>query len=172
MKKHVPNIVTSLNAACGCIGIGLAFKGELVFASYMVGLAAILDFMDGMLARLLNAKSKFGKELDSLADLISFGVLPGFIMFSLLDMCFNESGGWVSYIPFIAFLIPVFSALRLAKFNTDHRQSDYFIGIPTPANAIFISSIPLILNYQPEQILVISNLIGNPGFLIGLALIL
>ncbi len=172
MKKHIPNFVTSLNAVCGCIGIGMAFKGDLVFASYMIILAAVLDFIDGMLARLLNVKSKIGKELDSLADVISFGVLPGFIMFSLLDMCFNESEGWITYIPFIAFLIPVFSALRLAKFNTDSRQSDHFIGVPTPANAIFISSIPLILYYQPEQIPVISNIFGNPGFLIGLVLIL
>jgi len=172
MKKHIPNIITLLNLLSGCIGIGLLFRGDLPDAAWFVGIAAIFDFFDGMTARLLNIKSKFGKELDSLADVVSFGVLPGLILYCLLNIAFEETEGFGVYIPFIAFLIPVFSALRLAKFNTDTRQTDSFIGLPTPVNAIFIASIPLILFYQPDQIPVISNVLGNPGFLIGLVFLL
>jgi CDP-diacylglycerol---serine O-phosphatidyltransferase len=166
MKKHIANFVTSLNILSGCIGIGMVFKGEIDIAAYMIGVAAVFDFMDGMVARLLNVKSGFGKELDSLADVVSFGVLPGIIMYSMLDIAFRENEGISQYIPFVAFIIPVFSALRLAKFNIDSHQSDSFIGMPTPANAIFFASIPLILLHQPEQIPFINNILGNPGILI------
>jgi len=168
MKKHIPNFITSLNLLCGCIGIGLAFKGDLEIAAYMVGFAAIFDFLDGLVARMLNVKSDFGKELDSLADLVSFGVLPGLILFCLLSMAYSETEVFFSYIPFIAFLIPVFSALRLAKFNIDTRQTNSFIGLPTPANAIFIGSIPLIIAGGGEQISFIYDFFSNPGFLVVL----
>jgi CDP-diacylglycerol--serine O-phosphatidyltransferase len=172
MKKHIPNIITSLNLLSGCIGIGLLFRGDLPDAAWFVGIAAIFDFFDGMTAHWLNVKSEFGKQLDSLADVVSFGVLPGFILYCLLNIAFEETEGFGGYISFIAFLIPVFSALRLAKFNIDTRQTDSFIGLPTPANAIFIASIPLILFYQPDRIPAISNMLGNPGFIIGLIFIL
>lgn len=172
MKKHIPNFITSLNIASGCAGIGMAFYGDLIFAAYMIGLASVFDFLDGAVARLLNAKTGFGKELDSLADVVSFGVLPGVIIFCLLNMVFRDEEGWIAFVPFVAFLIPVFSALRLAKFNIDTRQAEGFIGLPTPANAILIASIPLIIAYQPEQNTVPGNLLSNPVFLIMLVFIL
>jgi len=167
MKKHIPNFVTSLNLLSGCIGVGLVLRGgNLDIAAYMIGLAAVFDFLDGMVARLLNVKSEIGKQLDSLADVVSFGVLPGIIIFSMLDGVYNDAEGVVTYLPFIAFIIPVFSALRLAKFNIDTRQTESFIGLPTPANAIFWASVPLILLHQPEQIPVLTKLLSSPGLLI------
>jgi CDP-diacylglycerol--serine O-phosphatidyltransferase len=178
MKKHIPNFITSLNLVCGCIGLGFLFKSNLnystqiVYAAWCIVFAALFDFLDGMFARLLHVKSAIGKELDSLADMVSFGVLPGFIMYAMLDQCVGDAEGWKAFIPFIAFLIPVFSALRLAKFNIDTRQTDKFIGLPTPANAIFIASIPFILYYQPNKVPAITTVLANPGFLIVLTFIL
>jgi CDP-diacylglycerol---serine O-phosphatidyltransferase len=171
--KHIPNFITSLNILSGCVGIGFLFSGEILIAAYFIGIAAIFDFLDGFAAKLLKVKSEFGKELDSLADVVSFGVLPGLIMFSLLKMCFEDTGGWQHYLPFFAFLIPVFSALRLAKFNLDIRQTVNFIGLPTPANALFIASIPFIISSDSgEEGSFISNLFGNPGFLFILVFIM
>jgi CDP-diacylglycerol---serine O-phosphatidyltransferase len=144
MKKHIPNFITCLNLFSGCVGIVYAFKGELTIASYAILIAAVFDFFDGMIARLLKAYSDIGKELDSLADMVSFGVLPSVIVYHL----FLQSPQVGSVSPFLnmsAFLIAVFSALRLAKFNIDERQSDNFIGLPTPANAMLIASLPMIL---------------------------
>jgi len=144
MKKHIPNLITCLNLFAGCIGIVYAFKGELTIAAYAILIAAIFDFFDGMVARLLKAYSDIGKELDSLADMVSFGVLPSVIVYQL----FLQSPQVGSVSPFLnmsAFLIAVFSALRLAKFNIDERQSENFIGLPTPANAMLIASLPMIL---------------------------
>jgi CDP-diacylglycerol--serine O-phosphatidyltransferase len=132
LKKHIPNAITSLNLVCGCIGILLAFRGSVELAALMIVLAAIFDFMDGMAARLLHVHSEIGKELDSLADLVSFGVLPGALVFVKL-----EEVGTYSWFPFVGLLIPVLSALRLAKFNLDTRQSESFLGLPVPANALF-----------------------------------
>ena len=168
MKKHIPNFITSLNILSGSIGIGLIFKfpDHPEISAYMIGFAVIFDFLDGMSARLLNVKSEMGKELDSLADVVSFGVLPGLILFCLLNRVYSEADGLYTYIPFVAFLIPVFSALRLAKFNIDTRQTNSFIGLPTPANALFIGSIPIIIAGGGEQIPFIFNLFSNPGFLL------
>ncbi len=179
IKKHIPNFITLLNLVSGCFAIIFIFDGELVMASYLVFLAATLDFADGMAARLLKVKSEIGKELDSLADIISFGLVPGFIMMKLLQSS-NELTSVNtrpdSIIPYIALLIPVFSALRLAKFNTDSRQSHDFIGLSTPANAILIASLPLIieqkttlLGFDPGWF---SNLISNLYVLAGLTIIL
>lgn len=140
MKKHIPNIITSMNMFSGCIAIVLAFEGAFIWVVFWVIIAAVFDFFDGMAARLLNAPSKIGKELDSLADVVSFGVAPAIAVFILLrDYTFyNDSLTLIqSYIPYLAFIIPVFSALRLAKFNIDERQTTAFLGLPTPANAIF-----------------------------------
>lgn len=163
MKKHIPNFITSLNIISGCIGIGFVIKGDIVLASYMIGFAAIFDFLDGLIARLLKAQSELGKQLDSLCDIVSFGVLPGVILFSLLSPIYAETEGAVSYLPFLAFLIPLFSALRLAKFNIDDRQTDHFIGLPVPANALFFASIPLIITFQSESFL--GRILSNPVFL-------
>jgi CDP-diacylglycerol--serine O-phosphatidyltransferase len=143
VKQHIPNALTSLNLVCGCLSIIAALNGELTTASVYIGAAAVLDFFDGFVARALKAHSEIGKQLDSLADVVSFGVAPGMIFYVLSGQCFSASGFCVNmYLPF---LIPVFSALRLAKFNIDTRQSDSFIGVPTPANAMFIASIPFIM---------------------------
>jgi len=169
MKKHIPNTITSFNLVCGCIGIGMAVQGNLAASSYWMFLAAVFDFFDGFVARLLKVSSPFGKEMDSLADLVSFGVLPGLIVFIMLNGCVEESDGYAQYFPFVAFLIPVFSGLRLAKFNIDTRQSESFIGLPTPANALFFASFPLILTYQSDQFLFITNTISSPVVLMFLS---
>lgn len=140
MKKHIPNAVTCLNLFSGCLGIVFAFEGKLEWASYAILIAAIFDFLDGMLARLLNAYTDIGKDLDSLADVVSFGVLPSVIIYQL----FLESSSTIEWLKYSAFLIAVFSALRLAKFNNDTRQSENFIGLPTPANAMLIASLPFL----------------------------
>ncbi len=161
MKKHLPNAITCLNLLSGCLGIVFAFQGELVFASYAIFIAAIFDFLDGMLARLLNAYSEIGKELDSLADMVSFGVLPSVIIYQLFLQS-PQLGPVSIWLNFSAFLIAIFSALRLAKFNIDTRQSENFIGLPTPANAILIASFPMILE---QGNFFISPYILNPFFL-------
>ncbi|TND01791.1 MAG: phosphatidylserine synthase [Bacteroidetes bacterium] len=150
----IPNLFTLGNLFCGCLGIVFAFQGDLVWTAYLVGIAAVLDFLDGFVARLLKSHSPIGKELDSLADMVTFGVLPGIVAYRMIQLCIARTGveypeGVFAYLPFIAFLIPLFSGLRLAKFNVDTRQSDSFIGVPTPANAILICSIPLILGVDP-----------------------
>ncbi len=144
MKKHIPNSVTCLNLFSGCRGIVFAFQGNLIWASYAIVIAAVFDFFDGMLARLLKAYSDIGKELDSLADMVSFGVLPSVIIYQLFALSPQTDFG-AEWISFSAFIIAVFSALRLAKFNIDTRQSENFIGLPTPANALLIASFPLII---------------------------
>lgn len=157
MKKHIPNTITCLNLFSGCLGIVFAFEGELEWASYSILIAAIFDFLDGMLARLLNAYSDIGKDLDSLADVVSFGVLPSVIIYQLLIESSSHSD-WLNY---SAFLIAIFSALRLAKFNNDVRQSENFIGLPTPANAMLIASLPFITASGN----MVSSFLQNPIFL-------
>ena len=161
MKKHLPNAVTCLNLFSGCLGIVFAFQGNLQWAGYAIVIAAILDFFDGMLARMLKAYSAIGKELDSLADVVSFGVLPSVIIYQLFLLApqIDSISVWLN---FSAFLIAIFSALRLAKFNIDERQSDQFIGLPTPANALLIASFPMIIT---ENNLFFVNYILNPYFL-------
>ena len=173
MKKHLPNAITCLNLFSGCLAIYFAFHGNLVYAAYMVGIAAVLDFMDGMLARLLKAYSEIGKQLDSLADMVSFGVVPGVIMFHLISISLAGESTFLglspSIFPFIGFVITIFSALRLAKFNIDTRQTTSFIGMPTPACSIFVSALPLIL---ANDAFGVSELILNPYLLGALALLL
>jgi CDP-diacylglycerol--serine O-phosphatidyltransferase len=151
MKKYVPNTLTTLNLISGFISITLVLQYHLVWAGVFIFIASVFDYLDGTAARLLKAYSELGKQLDSLADLVSFGVAPGLIMFQLLSLhCTNGCNileRW-NIIPYLALLIPVCSALRLAKFNIDVRQEINFIGLPTPANAIFFASIPMILQIQ------------------------
>lgn len=148
LKKNIPNAITCANLFSGCIGIVFAFKGDLKIAAYFVILSGIFDFFDGMVARLLNVKSAIGKDLDSLADMVSFGFLPGVIMFNLLQLSDYTS----AYLPYLGFLITIFSALRLAKFNNDERQTEDFIGLNTPMNTLFICSLPYIYDDYPSVI--------------------
>lgn len=173
MKKQIPNTITLLNLIAGSISIVFAIEGQLEQAAGMIGVAAIFDFFDGFAARMLNVSSEFGRELDSLADVISFGLAPGMILYGLLsntDTCPDLYLAGRNIFPFIAFLIPAFSAYRLAKFNLDTRQTDSFIGLPTPANAILIASFPLIasqgINYLNIDMEIFTHIITHAGFLI------
>lgn len=171
LTRHLPNALTCGNLLCGCFGIVAVFNGNLAEAAYLTGIAAVLDFFDGFVARWLHAHSSIGKELDSLADCVTFGVLPAFVLFSLLQQSFPAAVRAETPIPplcYLAFSIAVFSALRLAKFNVDTRQTQSFIGVPTPANAILIASFPLILQSEPFAGIVIYNMY----FLVGLIVIM
>ncbi len=160
MKKHIPNGITCANLFSGCVGIVFAFKGQLEMAAYFVVLSGVFDFFDGLVARLLNVKSNIGKDLDSLADMVSFGFLPGVVMFQLL----TQSDLKNEYLPYFGFLITVFSALRLAKFNNDSRQTEDFIGLNTPMNTLFIVSLPFIEKNYPA-------VINSTVLLIGITII-
>jgi CDP-diacylglycerol--serine O-phosphatidyltransferase len=150
LKSIIPNSLTALNLLCGCISV-LAFLGEEHFAGIMLILiAALADFLDGFVARLLKVQSELGKQLDSLADMVSFGFVPGVIVFKSLvgsnplNNNYLEELNSQNYLPLFGFLITIFSGVRLAKFNIDTRQSNSFIGLPTPANTLFFLTIPLI----------------------------
>ena len=148
LKKHLPNALTCANLLSGCVGIVFCFNGDLKYAAYFVILSGIFDFFDGMAARALKVSGGIGKDLDSLADMVSFGFLPGAVMFHLL----KASDGTNEYLPYLGFLITLFSALRLAKFNTDTRQTVDFIGLNKPMNTLFIVSLPYVADYHPQII--------------------
>ena len=184
MKKHIPNLFTSLNLLCGCLAILFVVSGDLVIASLLVIIGMFFDFFDGLAARLLHVQSEIGKQLDSLADMVSFGVVPGLVMFQLLNKAIApqalETGfenveiikglaSGMSFIPFIGMLIIIASAFRLAKFNIDIRQTSRFIGLPTPANTLLIISLPLIFQFQYTTF--IESIIFNQWFLIGVTII-
>ena len=162
MKKHIPNILTLANLTAGCVGLVAAFNGEFITASYLIWIAAIFDFFDGFAARLLKVSSPIGKELDSLADMVTFGVLPSVIVFNML-------GGAANMVNYLAFSIAIFSALRLAKFNIDESQSKSFIGVPTPANAFFVSSLPFWQLTYPD--LTTNSLILSVAVIMSLLLV-
>jgi len=141
--KFVPNLFTSANLFCGCLAVVFAFDGKLDVALYFVLFAAVLDFLDGFAARLLKAYSAIGKELDSLADLISFGMAPATMLYVACKDIWS-----FAFFKYLPFLIVIFSAIRLAKFNIDTRQETDFIGLPTPANAIFFISFANLIYYS------------------------
>lgn len=143
IKKNIPNTLTSCNLFSGCVASYMAFQGNYATAFIFIIIGAVFDFFDGMSARLLHVSSPIGKELDSLADDITFGVAPSAIAFSLFQEVYYPQflTPLSGIIPYTAFLIAVFSALRLAKFNIDPRQTSSFIGMPTPANALFWGSL-------------------------------
>ena len=137
IKKHIPNTITCCNLISGCIATYFAFLSDFQMALLLIVIGAVFDFFDGMSARLLGVSSPIGKELDSLADDITFGFAPSAIVFSYL-CTFHTHLVWM---PYLAFVMAAFSALRLAKFNLDERQALGFIGLPTPANALFWGSL-------------------------------
>jgi len=142
IRKHIPNTITCLHLTAGCISIVMAFEGLFLWALIWIIIAGVLDFCDGLAARLLHAYSDIGKDMDSLADVVSFGAAPGMILFCLLREAAVDLP-WESireYIPYTAFVVPAFSCLRLAKFNNDTRQSTSFIGLPVPAHALLWAS--------------------------------
>ena len=142
MKKHIPNTITCCNLISGCIATYFAFQGDYLTALLFIVAGAVFDFFDGMVARLLHVSSPIGKELDSLADDITFGFAPSAIIFSWLQSALSsEPSPLCTYLPYLSFIMAAFSALRLAKFNLDERQAMGFIGLPTPANALFWGSL-------------------------------
>lgn len=160
IKSQIPNSLTLLNLLSGVIGILFVLQGKVESGAYFIFLSAFFDFLDGFAARLLNVAGEIGKQLDSLADLVSFGVLPGFIIFKIC-----ESNTELIWLPYLTLILPLLSAYRLAKFNIDTRQSDRFIGLPTPANALFFSTL-LFLGDKWE---VIDTWIQNPWVMVVLA---
>lgn len=168
----IPNLFTSLNILSGCIAVVLALSGKnnLALAPYFIILAAFFDFFDGFFARLLKSYSELGKQLDSLADMVSFGLAPSVIVFRILmqSLRIKEINPNIKFLDMIilasAFLIAIFSAFRLAKFNLDTRQTDSFIGLATPANAIFFASFPLITNFDPSNLILLPQLADNIYF--------
>ena len=183
IKKHIPNAITLANLFCGCLALVRSFEGNLVWAAYLVGIALICDFLDGFTARLLKVTSPIGKDLDSLADMVTFGVVPGIVLYHCIyfSLYADDSGAFNQYrmdpnptsfyLPYLAFTVIVFSAIRLAKFNNDTRQTESFIGLPTPANAAVICSIPLINQWMGNKDQ-INLILANPFFLIGLGFVL
>ena len=161
MKKHIPNTITCLNLISGCIATYFAFQSDYSMALLFIVIGAVFDFFDGMVARLLHVSSPIGKELDSLADDITFGFAPSAIVFSYLCSFHIH----LPFIPFLAFIMAAFSALRLAKFNLDERQALGFIGLPTPANALFWGSLIVGLESYPyfegmEWIILVGTIIS------------
>ena len=153
IRKQIPNTITLLNLLSGILSIYLLFKTQnLLYPSLLILLGAFFDFFDGMFARILKVSSPIGKELDSLADVVSFGVAPSLIVVEILNRNFQQNGGAFYYLAFIPLLMALMSAYRLAKFNLDIRQEESFIGVPTPANAIFWVSIALIQYFEQTGI--------------------
>lgn len=171
MIKHIPNAITCCNLLSGCISIVLMCNGYAVAAGAMIFIAALFDFFDGFAARLLKAYSPLGAQLDSLSDVVSFGVAPSFIMYHYLSQqpTANSLGFEISgfnIVPFAAFFLAVFAELRLAKFNIDDRQTTSFIGLPTPAMGLFVASLPFTL--QNVKLAFMGSLMTNTYFLLAI----
>jgi len=175
MKKHIPNIFSLLNLFAGCIAILFAGSGKFLIAFIFVGVGIFFDFFDGFFARLFKIQGELGKQIDSFADMVTSGVVPGLVMFKMLS---EYSEHWIKiysdtfiviFLPCFGFIITIGSCLRLAKFNIDTEQTDSFIGLPTPANAIFILSLPLILEYTESNF--VYNLFSNMWFLMGITVL-
>ena len=167
IKKHIPNFITLLNLFCGCIAV--VFVSELNFemAFFFVSLGIFLDFFDGFFARLFKVSGELGLQLDSLADMVTSGVVPGFVMFWLLKQAQNPADA-SQIIPYLGFIITLGSCYRLANFNIDTRQTDSFIGLPTPANALFILSLPLVIEFSDSM--VVFDILSNQWFLLAITL--
>ena len=179
MIKHIPNFVTLLNLFCGSVAVLFAVNGNMIATVFFVFLGIFFDFFDGLLARKLNVQSELGLQLDSLADMVTSGLVPGIVMFHL----FNLTGpDWLEFgsegllglelnslLPFFGLFITLASAYRLAVFNIATNQTDSFIGLPTPANTLLILSLPLIMEFQNSDIM--NAIILNKWFLVGITLV-
>ena len=145
MRRHIPNTITCCNLLSGCVAATFAFEGMYLLAFVFIIAGAVFDFFDGLTARALKVSSPIGKELDSLADVITFGLAPGTMVYNWLCECAeaNLGASVAVVVPYFAFILVAFSALRLAKFNVDERQTSSFIGLPTPANALFWGALVL-----------------------------
>lgn len=163
IKKHIPNLITLLNLFSGCIALIFAIDLNFEMAFFFVSLGIFLDFFDGFFARLFKVSSPLGLQLDSLADMVTSGVVPGFVMVLMLS---NGNLSVNNWLPYLGFIITLGSCYRLANFNIDTRQTDSFIGLPTPANALLILSLPLILQNTSSEF--VQNLLTNPYFLLAI----
>ena len=168
LKKHIPNIITLLNLLCGCIALVFAGEANFEMAFFFVCLGIFFDFFDGFFARLFNVSSPLGLQLDSLADMVTSGVVPGFVLFKMLSNSVNSDPS-LMYLPYLGFIITLGSCYRLANFNIDTRQTDSFIGLPTPANALFILSLPLLLKNSDS--LIVLELLINPWVLLFISML-
>ena len=169
MKSYIPNFITLLNLFSGCVAVIFALEGNMKLTALFVFLGIFFDFFDGLLARKLNVQSELGVQLDSLADMVTSGLVPGLVLFYLLGLAPQPSWESSDLLPYFGLLVTLASAYRLAKFNISTNQSDTFIGLPTPANTLLIISLPLILEYQNSD--AINAIILNPWFLIVLTLV-
>ncbi|MDX1279477.1 CDP-alcohol phosphatidyltransferase family protein [Oceanihabitans sediminis] len=183
LKRFIPNLITLLNLFCGSIAVILAVENNFVYAAFFVILGIFFDFFDGFFARKLQVQSELGVQLDSLADMVTSGLVPGIIMYKLLALASTSPepnvGSWDSFmtlgdtevvpLAFVGLLITLGSAYRLAKFNIDEEQQSFFKGLPTPANALVIISFPLILEFQNSDAM--HAIILNTWFLLGITLL-
>ncbi|SEA89531.1 CDP-diacylglycerol---serine O-phosphatidyltransferase [Flavobacterium gillisiae] len=167
IKKHIPNSITLLNLLCGCIAMVFVTNSDFEMAFYFVCLGIFLDFFDGFFARLLKVSGPLGLQLDSLADMVTSGLVPGYVMFYLLSNSQHEISTHFM-MPYLGFIITMGSCYRLAVFNIDTRQTNSFIGLPTPANALFILSLPLVLKYSDS--LVVLEILTNQWVLLAITL--
>jgi len=169
LKAFVPNFITLLNLLSGGIAVIFAVKGDLSTAALFVFFGIFFDFFDGFLARKLNVSSEMGLQLDSLADLVTSGLAPALVLVNLIELSILPSQDANCFLPYLGLLVLLCSAYRLAKFNISNEQSQFFIGLPTPANALLIMSLPLVLDYQNSDSY--NALILNPFFLVVVTLL-
>jgi CDP-diacylglycerol--serine O-phosphatidyltransferase len=169
LKAFIPNFITLLNLLSGGIAVIFAVKGDLSIAALFVFFGIFFDFFDGFLARKLNVSSEMGLQLDSLADLVTSGLAPALVLVNLIELSILPSQDANCFLPYLGLLVLLCSAYRLAKFNISTEQSQFFIGLPTPANALLIMSLPLILDYQNSDSY--NALILNPFFLVVVTLL-
>lgn len=177
MKKHIPNAITLLNLLSGLIALVYAFDDNIHMAFLWVCIGIFFDYWDGFVARILNVKSEMGLQLDSLADMVTSGVVPGLVVYKMLANIqenqdiynLTPETYYMGVVPYLGFIITLGAAYRLAKFNIDTRQTDSFIGLPTPGNALFILSLPMITYYNYSE--VISLALVNPYVLILISIL-
>jgi len=169
VKAHIPNFITLLNLFSGSIAVIYALEGQMKLTALFLCLGIFFDFFDGLLARKLKVQSELGVQLDSLADMVTSGLVPGLVLFYLLGLAPQPSWETHNLLPYFGLLVTLASAYRLAKFNISDNQSDAFIGLPTPANALLIIALPLILDFQNSD--AINTIILNPWFLIGVTIL-
>ncbi|MDL2143380.1 CDP-alcohol phosphatidyltransferase family protein [Flavobacterium tructae] len=169
IKKHIPNLITLINLFCGCIAVVFVSQENFLMAFCMVSLGIFFDFFDGFFARFFKVSSPLGLQLDSLADMVTSGVVPGYVMYSLfLKSADPNNEVALTIVPFLGFIVTLGSCYRLANFNIDTRQTDSFIGLPTPANALFILSLPLVIDFSDS--LFIFEMLTNHWVLLGITL--
>ena len=169
MKAYIPNFITLLNLLSGSIAVIYAIGGDMKFTALFVCIGIFFDFFDGFIARKLKLQSGLGVQLDSLADMVTSGLVPGLVLFHLFSLTPQLTLDNTGTIPYFGLLVTLASAYRLAKFNLSDNRSDFFIGLPVPANTLWIIALPLILEYQPSD--AVQQIILNPWFLIVFTII-